>query len=260
MQRHAVAVKDRFRRSMLWSMAFVALIGAIHTARPLLGSLEAFALVPQSWAGLLGILTAPLLHGSSEHWIANGVALLILGPLVGTVYPRAAVKALPLIWLGAGIVAWTIGRPSMHIGASGVTHGLLFLLFFLAMLRRDRAAIAAALIGFFFHGGMLLTVLPREPGVSWEYHLGGAVAGIVAAVIWRRADPEPPRRRYSWEEEEDAVPANAELEPPAPADVPVLWHRPAPATGGVVLPFRPRPVDDAPAGSGDAAPGGVRGD
>jgi hypothetical protein len=133
----------------------------------------------------------------------------------------------------------------MHIGASGLTHGLLFLLLFLGLLRRDRAAIAAALIGFFFYGGMLLTVLPREAGISWEYHLGGALAGILAAFVWRRADPEPPRRRYSWEDEPEPAPDADELEPPAPEAVPVLWRRPA-DLNGVVLPFRPRPRAEPP--------------
>src|SRR5688572_5605781 len=89
--RHATAVRERFRRSLLAAMAFVALIGTLHVAGPLLGDLSAWALVPQSWPGLPGILTAPLLHGSTGHWVANGVALLILVPLVGTVYPRASV-------------------------------------------------------------------------------------------------------------------------------------------------------------------------
>lgn len=241
-------VRDRFRRALLASMAFVVLIGAIFFAGPLLGDTRAFTLVPQSWPGLLGVLTAPLLHGSAGHWLANSVALLILGPLVGTVYPRAAVRALPVIWIGSGLVAWVIGRESMHIGASGVTHGLMFLLLTLGLLRRDRASIAAALIGFFFYGGMLLTVLPREPGVSWEYHLGGALAGIVAGLLWRRADPEPPRQRYSWEDEaegDDLPDEAAELEPPSPGQVPVLWHR-VPEATGVVLPFRPRPPVEGP--------------
>jgi hypothetical protein len=57
-------------------------------------------------------------------------------------------------------------------------------------------------------------------------------------VLWRRADPEPPRRRYSWEDESEPLPDDT-LEPPAPQDVPVLWHRPpAPEERGVVLPFR----------------------
>lgn len=243
-QRHAEAVRQRFRRALLASMAFVALLGAIFHAGPWLGDTRAFALVPGSAAGLVGILTAPLLHGSAGHWLANSAALLILGTLVGTVYPRAALRALPVIWLLSGAITWLIGRPSFHIGASGLTHGLMFLLLFLGLLRRDKAAIAAALIAFFFYGGMLLTVLPREPGVSWEYHLGGALAGVLSAFLWRRADPEPPRRRYSWEIEEEAeaaAPGGEELEPVRPPEVPVLWHRREPPAGGVVLPFRPRP-------------------
>jgi membrane associated rhomboid family serine protease len=60
------------------------------------------------------------------------------------------------------------------------------------------------MIAFMFYGGMLLTVLPHEAGVSWEAHLGGAVAGIVAAGLFRRSDPLPPRKRYSWELEPEA--------------------------------------------------------
>lgn len=247
-QRHAEAVRGHFRRALLASMAFVALIGAIFFATPWLGGLRAFALVPLQPSGLVGILTAPLLHGSAGHWLANASALLVLGTLVGTVYPRAALRALPVLWLLSGLVTWLIGRPSFHIGASGLTHGLMFLLLFLGLFRRDKSAIAAALIAFFLYGGMVLTILPREPGVSWEYHLGGALAGIVAAWRWRRLDPEPPRKRYSWEIEEEQAQAAAEaeaaqFEPPRPEDVPVLWKRPETPPGGVVLPFRSRGGD-----------------
>lgn len=247
-QQHADAVSARFRRALLASMAFVALLGVVHFASRWLGDLSALALVPQHGPGLLGVLTAPLLHGSAGHWLANAASLLVLGPLVGTVYPRAAIRALPLIWILSGLGTWLIGRPSLHVGASGLGHGLLFLLLALGLLRRDRAAIAAALIAFFLYGGMLLTVLPREPGVSWEYHLCGALAGVLAAVLWRRADPAPPRPVYSWEIEPEPLP-DSELEPPGPGEVPVLWQRPA-ADTSVVLPFRGRP--GGPPGSGAA--------
>jgi len=94
---------------------------------------------------------------------------------------------------------------------------------------------------------MLLTVLPREAGVSWEYHLCGAVAGIVAAILWRRADPLPPRPRYSWEDESAEPEPDPELELPSPDEVPVLWHRPDAPTGAV-LPFRPRDAGPDPDG------------
>jgi membrane associated rhomboid family serine protease len=191
--------------------------------------------------GLLGILTAPLLHGSLEHITANATSLLILGTLAGSVYPRATVWSLPLLWIGSGLGAWLLGDAgSHHLGASGVTHGLMFLVFTLGLLRRDRAAIATGMIAFFFYGGMLLTVLPHEAGVSWQSHLGGALGGIVAALLFRRLDPALPRKRYSWEDEEETLaPLDDELEPPAPREVPVLWHRADPPQNGVVLRFPP---------------------
>ena len=164
------------------------------------------AIAPLQAQGLWGVLAAPLLHGSPGHVGANAVSLLLLGTLAGTVYPRATVRALPLLWIGSGLGAWLLGAPgSLHLGASGIAHGLGFLLFALGVLRRDRAAVAAGMIAFMFYGGMLLTVLPQEPGVSWQAHLGGALAGLLAAWLFRRSDPLPPRKRYSWELEEAAA-------------------------------------------------------
>lgn len=245
------ADRRRLLRALNLSLGFVLVLAAAFALqqgedyRPL-------TVTALSAQGLWGLLTAPLLHGSIEHIAANAASLLLLGTLAGSVYPRATLRALPLLWLGSGLGAWLLGEPgSHHLGASGLTHGLMFLVFVLGLLRRDRPSIAAAMIAFFLYGGMLLTVLPQEPGVSWQSHLGGALGGVVAALLFRHADPLPPRKRYSWELEDDTTPASdAELELPKPAEVPVLWHRPAEEEErGVVLPFprRQRPdTSDTP--------------
>ena len=238
----APLVRDRFRRALTTAMAVVVAMGAVFFAQPHL-PVQALAISPQQPSGLVGVLFAPLLHGSFGHLAANAFAVLVLGTLAGTVFPRATVRALPVIWLLSGFGTWLIGTGGVHLGASGVTHGLGFLVFTLGVLRRDRPAIAAALIGFFLFGGMLVSVLPVEMGVSWEYHLSGALAGVLCGIVWRRADPPPPRRRYSWEDEPEVLPDET-LEPPAPDTVPVLWNRPEPREErGVVLPFR-RPDAD----------------
>lgn len=239
-------VRDRRRllRALNASLAFVLLLVAVFSAQ---GSFDAAAWTvrPGVVEGLRGVLGAPLLHGSLEHLATNAISLLLLGTLAGSVYPRATVRAAPLLWLGSGLGAWWLGDPgSHHLGASGLTHGLMFLVLVLGLLRRDRPAVAAAMIAFFLYGGMLLTVLPREAGVSWQAHLGGAVAGVIAAGLFRRSDPVAPRRKYSWEIEDELAAAEArrvhdELEPGAPPEVPVLWRRPAPQRG-VVLRFRRR--------------------
>lgn len=193
----------RFRRALNASLAAALLVLVAYATQHSV-VWEPLAIAPLQARGLWGVLAAPLLHGSPGHVAANVVSLLLLGTLAGTVYPRATVRALPLLWLGSGLGAWLLGTPgSLHLGASGVTHGLGFLLFGLGVLRRDRAAVAAGMIAFMFYGGMLMSVLPREPGISWQAHLGGAVAGLVAAWLFRRSDPLPPRKVYSWELEDE---------------------------------------------------------
>lgn len=195
---------------------------------------------PGVWQGLIGVITAPLLHGSFEHLFSNSFSILVLGTLVGTVYPKAGIRALPVIWILSGIGTWFLAMRGFHIGASGVTHGLMFFLMAMGVLRRDKPAIAAAFIGIMLFGGMFLGVLPQKEDVSWEYHLSGALAGVLSALIWRKIDPAPPRKVYSWEEEDadEELDEDAEtFEPPRPQEVPVLWHRPD-NREAVILPFR----------------------
>lgn len=234
--------KRRLSNALKASVVFVLLLCIVFGVQAAI-DWRFLAVKPGEWSGLLGLLTAPLLHGSPEHLIANASALLLLGSLALVVYPRATLRGLPLMWLGSGLGAWLMGTPgSHHLGASGVTHGLMFLVFVLGLLRRDRPAIAAGLIAFLFYGSMLLTILPHEPGVSWQSHMGGAFAGIISALLFRLSDPMAPRKRYSWEdEEEDDIEAarDADLEPPSPTRVPVLWQ-PREGRDFVVLPFRRR--------------------
>lgn len=241
--------RKRWMGAFNLSLASVLLLLVIHSLQGAI-NLRGWMVQPWSAEGLLGIIGAPLLHGSFDHLAANAISLLMLGTLAGGMYPRATVRALPLMWVASGLGAWLLGDPgSHHLGASGITHGLMFLVFILGLLRRDRPAIAAAMIAFFLYGGMLLTIFPREVGVSWQAHMGGALGGVLAAVLWRRLDPRAPRKKYSWELEEEQAEADASdpdpdgLEPPAPEDVPVLWHRSDEDDDeerSVVLPFQRR--------------------
>lgn len=151
--------------------------------------------------GLFGILFAPLIHGDWEHLIANTPPLLLLGTLLIYSYPRAWQPTIVLIWGCAGIGTWLIGSPAVHIGASGLTHGMMFYLFVTGVIRRDGPAMAISMAVFFLYGGMLMTIVPRDPGVSWESHLSGAIGGLLAAALFARLDPRPPEKHYEWEQE-----------------------------------------------------------
>lgn len=221
----------------------------VHLAAQWFGAdFRGLGVVPREAMGLVGVLLAPLIHGSWGHVGSNAIALVVLGTLSAYAYPRTTARAVPLIWLLAGLGTWLIGRDSVHIGASGITHGLMAMIALLGVLRWEPRAIMVALVTFLLYGGMVWGVLPGEAGISWESHLSGAIAGLLAAIVWRDLDPRPPRRRWSWEVEAEiadelARRERAEYELPRPEHVPVLWRR-KPDSGDAdrddrrVVPFR----------------------
>jgi membrane associated rhomboid family serine protease len=107
------------------------------------------------------------------------------------------------LYFGSGMGVWLFAREAYHIGASGLSLGMLSFVFTMGVLRWERRAIALSLLVFFLYGGMLWGVLPTAPGVSFESHLSGAVIGVVLAVLLKDCDPPPPEKRYSWEDEDD---------------------------------------------------------
>ena len=223
--------RRRWQRALLIAAAAAAAILWVHLAGVWFGGeFRGLGVLPREPSGLIGVLFAPLIHGSWGHVASNAIALFVLGTLAIYAYPRTTLRALPLIWLLAGLGTWLIGRDSVHIGASGITYGLMAMLGVLGVLRWEPRAIAVSLVTFLLYGGMVWGVLPGEAGISWESHLTGAVAGVIAAVIWRECDPRPPRRKWSWEieaevAEELARRERTELELPSPPSVPVLWRR-----------------------------------
>ena len=53
---------------------------------------------------------------------------------------------------------------------------------------RSAGQIVLAVVLFLIYGGLLLGVLPSNPGISWQAHLCGAIGGILAARITVAAD------------------------------------------------------------------------
>ena len=159
---------------------------------------------PQTMHGLLGILTAPLIHGSLEHIFNNTLPMLILGTLLLYGYPKSRWRVLATIWLLSGVGVWLFGRESYHIGASGLTHGVFFYLLVVSMFRRDKRSVAIMMTAFFLYGGMTMTIFPREEGISFEYHFFGAVAGAFSAVLWHSLDPKPKMKTYEWEKQPES--------------------------------------------------------
>lgn len=156
---------------------------------------------PLALRGLVGIITAPLIHGSLEHIFNNTLPMLVLGSFLIYGYPKTRWRVLTTVWLLSGIGVWLFGRESYHIGASGLTHGVFFYLFVVSIFRRDKRSVVLMMVAFFMYGGMTMSIFPRQEGISFEYHLFGALAGALSACLWYSLDPKPTVKAYSWEVE-----------------------------------------------------------
>lgn len=218
----------RLSQSILYSVFAITILWCIKSAEILFAwNLSFMGLVPLDGAGVLGILTAPLVHGSLEHIFNNTFAILILASFLYYGYPKSWWKVLSLVWVLSGIGVWLFARQATHIGASGITHGLFFFLFVASIFRRDKSSVAIMMIAFLLYGGMTMTIFPRESGISFEYHFFGAVAGVIAALLWRDSDPKPVVQRYDWEDgsaddESDMLDEWQEYEPEEIQDKPRL--------------------------------------
>lgn len=205
-----------FRLALKIALVFIGVLWTIFILDAAFGlRLGRFGLRPGSVGGLVGILTAPLLHGGFQHLLSNSVPLLISLTATLYLYPASSTRVIPLLWLGSGAIAWFIGRPSLHFGASGLIYGMLAYVFVGGILRRDMRSVSVSLLVGFLYGSMIWGVLPIRPNMSWEMHLGGAMMGCLLAILYRQWD-RIPLLRYEWEDD-DSVP---EWYPEAPDDDP----------------------------------------
>jgi len=194
--------KKKFLQAFYPAASFLVLLWIIRITEELTKiNLDIFGLRPHDWFGLIGILTAPLIHGSFNHLISNSLPLLFLTTGLLYFYENSGKQVFVLLYILPGIFVWFFGREAYHIGASGLVYGLASFIFFSGVIRRDTRSIALALLVTFLYGGMVWGVLPLDPAVSWEYHLFGAAWGLVLSFAYRKADPYI---RYEWEEDDES--------------------------------------------------------
>jgi len=136
---------------------------------------------PQRINGLIGIITAPLIHGSFKHLFSNSIPVFLLLSALIYFYPKLSLKVLVWSWLFTGLGVWVGGRFAWHIGISGVIYALAAFLFFAGIISKNRRLSVISLLVVFVYGGMIWGILPNDPNVSWEAHLFGFVTGVLLA-------------------------------------------------------------------------------
>jgi len=157
-----------------------------------------YGIYPLTLQGLRGILLSPFIHGSIEHIYHNSLPLLVLSMALFYFYRAIAWRVIFWGIIISGVLTWCIGRPSFHIGASGLIYVLVSFIFFKGVLAKHYRLIALSLGVIFLYGSMIWYVFPTEDGISWEGHLAGLLTGIAFALFFRKQIAKP--NLYAWQE------------------------------------------------------------
>jgi len=176
------------RKSLKTALFLVGLLWVVHLANLMIYTdLRYLGLHPRDRQLWWTLFTWPLLHGNFQHLAANTAALFPLLVLALAYSRRLAVKALLIIYLLTGALVWLFGRGgTVHIGASGIVFGLIGFLLFVGVFRKDWLAAGISILVGLIYGGALASLLVYTPGLSWESHLFGFIAGVIAAAGMRR--------------------------------------------------------------------------
>jgi membrane associated rhomboid family serine protease len=176
-------------------VSFVVLLWLVEAFDAVSGHrLDDNGIRPLETDGLSGILFAPLLHANWQHLIANTGPALILGFLMTLAGLSRFLYATAIIWILGGFGTWLIGNigaptyhgmviETNHIGASSLIFGWLTFLIVFGFFTRKVWQIVTGVVVLFIYGSVLLGVLPGTLGVSWQGHLCGAIAGVLAAYL-----------------------------------------------------------------------------
>ena len=185
-------------------LVFIFIMWTMHVLQLIMGvTIIGLGIYPRTFNGVVGIFTAPLIHGSFAHLFSNTIPIFLLITILYLAYKRSATIALFLIYIGTGIGMWLFARSSYHIGASGVVYGLVSFIFWTGVFRKNMRSIALSLIILFLYSGYIWGIFPGKPGISWDGHLIGALVGIwVAYLLRNRLEEREEYEVYEYEEEE----------------------------------------------------------
>lgn len=166
-----------------------ALCIVVHLVNILLGgALNDYGLLPRHITHITGLVAYPFLHGSWSHLISNLLSFAVLAYLVGRSGSARLIAVFVISWAISSIGVWLFGRTSYHIGLSGIVYGLWAYLLMYAFMYRSIKSIVIGVIVMFFYGSMVWGFLPVHQWISFESHLFGALAGILAGYCFAKRD------------------------------------------------------------------------
>lgn len=196
--------EDSFQFSngvVVYPLLFVLSIWVVFWAEVRFGfNFTRLGIYPLAVKGIPGIALSPFIHSGLTHLLHNSLPLLILSAALFYFYRPIAWKVILFGILLSGFLTWLIGRPSYHIGASGLIYVLVSFTFFKGIFAKHYRLIALSLMVVFLYGGMIWYTFPIKDEISWEGHLSGFLVGLFFALVFRKQIAKP--KKYEWEKDD----------------------------------------------------------
>lgn len=196
--------KEHFKFStgvIAYPVLFVLIIWLVFWFEVRFGfNFSKYGVYPQTLKGLRGVVLSPFIHGDIQHIYHNTIPLFVLSTALFYFYRPITWKVLVFGILFSGFLTWCIGRPSYHIGASGLIYVLVSFTFFKGVFAKHYRLIALSLLVIFLYGSMIWYAIPLEKGISWEGHLSGLIVGLLFALFFRKEIAKP--KKYAWERDD----------------------------------------------------------
>lgn len=160
----------------------VVIIWLVEIANFLTGhSFYTLGILPRQISGLKGIILFSFVHGSLQHALFNTIPLFALGAFSLMNGKKEFIRITIIIILAGGSLLWIFGRGSYHVGASLLIFGYFGYILANAWHNRTAVSILIALVTIALYGGLIYGILPTRSYISWEGHLFGLIAGVLAA-------------------------------------------------------------------------------
>lgn len=204
MQESQTKTSPRFRiiLSFAAALGITTLLWLVFGWEQITGrSLYTWGIYPREIQGLRGVIFSLFIHGDMKHLLSNTLPMAVLTFFTFYFYPRIGWRTFLFVWLVGGLWTWMLGRSSYHIGASGVIYGLAVFLIFSGWFSMNFRLMAISLLVVFLYGSLFWGLFPMQEEISWEAHAAGALAGLIAAVYYRKELPS--REKYAWELADD---------------------------------------------------------
>ena len=133
---------------------------------------------------LWGILTAPFIHVSFAHLISNTIPFVFMGLIIALRGAARLALITAIVIVVGGLGTWLIAPAHVStVGASGVVFGYAGYLLARGIFNRSALELLVGVVVAAVWGAALIASLVPHGNISWQGHLCGGLAGVLAAWL-----------------------------------------------------------------------------